>query len=322
MSIAGRSTLSRGLLAEHPLWARALAQEGLSGRLILPVVVSEAVEDRERVEGTAGLERLSITEVVRQARAAAAAGLAGLLVYGASDRKDEHALIASQPDHVVPRAVRALKQALPDLAIATDLCVCAYTAHGQCVLFGQGGADVNGTLERLREIAVVHADAGADLIIPSGMLDGATRAVHDALQADHREVPVAAMEKLESTLYTSERLIVGAVPIRERAVPLLSAEDDGALRSRAQRDLASGADALVLAPGAPTLDLARMLRELSDRPLMSFHTADEHATFAGASELIDAPHAEREGIRAARRAGADLVISHGALGVAEVDQGS
>src|SRR5207253_2263762 len=143
------ATLARGRLAEHPVWSRALANADLAGRLILPVIVGSAIEDREKVEGAPWLERLSVTEVVREARSAASAGLAGLLLFGISDRKDEHAMLASEPDHVVPRAIHAVKEAVPELGVATDVCVCAYTAHGQCVLFGEHGADVAATLERL-----------------------------------------------------------------------------------------------------------------------------------------------------------------------------
>lgn len=312
-----QTTLVRGRLADHPIWGRALKADELAARLILPVIVSASVEDRERVEGAGGLERLSITELVREARRASQHGLAGLLLFGATDRKDETALLASERDHVVPRAIRAVKQAVPDLAIATDVCVCAYTAHGQCVLFGDGGADVSGTLERLQEIAIRHAEAGADLLLPSGMLDGTAAALRQALLTDHPDLPVAAMAKLESSLYTLHRVAVGAVPISERAVPLLSAESDGAARARVRRDLADGADAVVVKPGLPALDLVHVLAASTDRPVISFHTADEHAAFAAASETIDAPGAEREAIAASRRAGASLVITYGPWSVTE-----
>src|SRR5712691_1441653 len=180
-----QATLARGRLAEHPVWSRALANPDLVGRVILPVIVGSAIEDREKVEAAPWLERLSLTEVVREARSAASAGLAGLLLFGMSDRKDEHAMLASEPDHIVPRAIRAVKEAVPELGVATDVCVCAYADHGQCVLFRDGGADVGATLERLGEIAVAHADAGADLLIPSGMLDGSVAALRGALSGDH-----------------------------------------------------------------------------------------------------------------------------------------
>jgi len=313
----GHHTVARRPLAEHPAWSRALRGDGLASRMVLPVVVSASVEDRERVDGTGQLERLSLTELVRDARAAASAGFAGLLVYGATDRKDARAFIASERDHIVVRAIRAVKEAVPELGLATDVCVCAYTDHGQCVLFRDGGADVNGTLERLGEIAVAHADAGADLLIPSGMLDGSVAALRRALAGEHESVPVAAMATLESSLYAVHRLLVQSAPIRERAVPLLAADDPSASRARALRDVAEGADAVVVKPGTPALDIVAGLRSLVRRPLISFHTADEHATFVAAAEDVDGPAAERETLVASRRAGADLVISHGAWNAVE-----
>lgn len=304
--------MTRGRLAEHPLWSAALRSAESAAHVVLPVVVSTAVEDRERVADVPGVERLSITEVVREARRAAGAGLGGLIVFGASERKDETALVARQPDHVVIRAVRAVKQAVPDLPVATDVCVCAYTSHGQCVLFGESGADVAGTLEALQEIALRHAEAGADLIVPSGMLDGSVVAVRIALAADHDEVPVAAMAKLESVLLAAHRAAVGAVPVSDRAVPLLAADDMAPAIARVERDVLGGADAVIVKPGLPALDLVHALVSRTDRPVISFHTADEHVMAASAAEVVNAEAAEREAILASRRAGASLVISYGA----------
>jgi porphobilinogen synthase len=313
-----QATLARGRLAEHPVWSRALANPDLAGRVILPVIVGSAIEDREKVEATPWLERLSLTEVVREARSAASAGFAGLLLFGISDRKDEHAMLASEPDHVVPRAIRAVKEAVPELGVATDICVCAYTAHGQCVLFGEHGADVPATLERLAAIAEVHADAGADLLIPSGMLDGAVRALREALGHRRSDTPIAAMVKLESSLYVTHRAAVNAVPISERAVPLVPADDAAAAVARARREMADGADAIIVKPGAPGLDIVARLGAFADRPLVSYFTADEHAPFDAATEgPLDHAAAEREHLAAARRAGASLVISSGAWSVTE-----
>ena len=307
-------TLTRGRMAEHPVWRKVLAADQLAGRLVQPVIVSDAVEDRERVDGAGGLARISITEAVREARAASAAGIAGLFVFGASERKDENALLAVQRDHVVPRAVRAIKDALPELAVATDVCVCAYTTHGQCVLFSGGGADIPGTLERLAEIARVHADAGADLVLPSGMLDGSVGALRTALQSDHPAIPIAAMAKLESALYRTNRIALGAVPIRERAVPLLDPSDRGAAEARLRRDIAAGADAVVVKPGIAALDVVASVSGTFDVPVIAYHTADEHAIFSGESDA-DGVAAEREVIAASRRAGAQIVISYGAIGL-------
>jgi porphobilinogen synthase len=313
-----QTTLARGRLAEHPVWSRALARADLAGRIILPVIVGSAIEDREKVEAAPWLERLSLTEVVREARSAASAGLAGLLIFGISDRKDEHAILASEPDHVVPRAIRAVKETVPELGVATDVCVCAYTAHGQCVLFGDHGADVAATLERLAAIAEVHADAGADLLIPSGMLEGTARALRDALGPRRSDLPIAAMVKLESSLYVTHRAAVQAVAISERAVPLIATDDAAGAVARARSDMADGADTIIVKPGAPGLDIVARLAAFADRPLLSYFTADEHAPFAATTEgPLDAAAAEREHLAAARRAGASLVISSGAWSVTE-----
>src|SRR2546428_8298948 len=290
-----QATLARGRLTEHPVWSRALANPDLVGRVILPVIVGSAVEDREKIEAAPWLERLSLTEVVREARAAASAGLAGLLLFGISDRKDEHAMLASDPDHVVARAIRAVKEAVPELGVASDVCICAYTAHGQCVLFGEHGADVAGTLERLAAIAEVHADAGADLLIPSGMLEGTVHTLRDPLGPRRPDLPIAAMVKLESSLYVTHRAAVNAVPLTERAVPLIPADDAAAAVARARRDMADGADAIIVKPGAPGLDIVARLAAFADRPLVSYFTADEHAPFAATTEgPLDPAAAERQ----------------------------
>src|SRR2546425_11258763 len=130
-----RDPLTRGRLAEHPLWSRALGWADLHARAILPVVVSSAVEDRERVPEATWLERFSITELVREARAAASAGIAGFLLFGVSDRKDETAMLASERDHVVPRAIHAVKEAGPGPSVATAVSGWADTPPGQRLLF-------------------------------------------------------------------------------------------------------------------------------------------------------------------------------------------
>jgi porphobilinogen synthase len=164
----------------------------------------------------------------------------------------------------------------------------------------------------------VHADAGADLLIPSGMLDGSVRALRDALGPRRSDLPIAAMVKLESSLYVTHRVAVNAVPISERAVPLIPADDAAAAVSRARRDMADGADAIIVKPGAPGLDIVARLAAFADRPLLSYFTVDEHAPFvAETGGPLDPAAAEREHLAAARRAGASLVISSGAWNVTE-----
>src|SRR5207247_159850 len=189
------ATLTRGRLAEHPVWSRALGTTELAPRTILPVIVSSAVEDREKVDVAPWLERLSLTEVVREARAAA--------------------------------------------------------------------------------MARVRADAGAALLVPSGMLDGSVRALRAALGAAGRDdLPVAAVVKLESALYVTHRAAVQGIPIAERAVPLIGADDAAGAVARARGDMADDADAVVVKPGAPGLDIVARLATFASRPLASYFTPD------------------------------------------------
>jgi len=311
-----QTTLVRGRLAEHPLWSRALSAPELAGRLIQPVVVSARVEDREQVADAPWLERVSLTELVRDARVAASAGLAGFLLLASSDRKDELALLASERDHIVPRAIRALKDAVPDLAIVTDVCVCAYVPHGQCVLFAEGSANVDGTLQRLAEIAALHAEAGADLLIPSGMLPGGVAALRTAVAASGRpELAVAAAVKIESAFYALDRQVTELSRIDERAVPLVAADDRRAARTRATQDVAAGADAVLVTPALLAQDIVAEIVATADRPVIAAFTADEHGLIAGSENGIDAAVAEREIFAAARRAGADLIVTYGAIGL-------
>jgi porphobilinogen synthase len=186
------------------------------------------------------------------------------------------------------------------------------------VLFNEGAADIPGTHARLSEIALVHADAGADLVVASGMLDGAVRAIRTALSSvAHDAVPVAGMVKLDSKLYASHRRAVEAMPLSERAVPLIDPEDREAARARAVREVADGADAMCVKPGLATLDHVTRVASAVGRPVISFFTADEHALFASNDALLDVDKLERESLVAARRAGADLVISYGALAATE-----
>lgn len=308
------STLTHGRLVHRPVWRRALGSDELAGHLLLPVIVSDAVEEKEIVPGTGGLSRVSITEAVRVARAAASAGLAGVFVLGAGERRDETAMLASEPEHVVPRAIRALKDALPEMAVASDVCVCGYTTHGQCVLFAEGAADIAGTLERLAEIARVHAEAGSDLLIPSGMLDGTVAALRSALAGAHDQVPVAAMAVVDSGLGRAQTIATGAAPTSERAVPLLDPTDRSAAEARVRRDIAAGGDAVVVSPAMIALDLISSLDAMTDRPLIALHAADEHALFTAESD-VEGPAIERELLAASRRAGADIVITYGSMNI-------
>ncbi len=311
----------RGRLGSRPGFDRALAGGGLRERLVQPLFLfSGDEEERRAIPFLPGQYLLSITEVVREARLAARAGIAGVLLLPAPDRHDESALIASQSDWLVPRAIRAIKDAAPDIGVATDVCVCAYVSHGQCVLFREGRPDVAATHERLAEIALIHAEAGADLLLLSGMLEGSIAPVRGALVQGRPDVAVASAVKLESALYAPYRAAVGMPRIAEHAVPLLPTDDRAGVLDRAAREVASGADALVVLPGVFALDLVGALRDRLGIPIAAFHLAGEYTVLRGSGQegTVEEEALILEAARATRRAGADLVFSYSAVQTAEL----
>jgi porphobilinogen synthase len=314
------AVLARGRLADRSGFGRALTGL-LRERLVQPIILFATDDDERRaIPSLPGQYFLSVTEAVRESRAAARAGIAGVLLLVAPDRHDESALIAAQRDWLVPRAIRAVKDAVPDLGVATEVCVCAYTSHGQCVLFREGAPDVAETHARLCDIAVAHAESGADLLLLTGMLEGSVRAVRHALDGARAEVALGATVRYASALYAADDAAVGIRPYRERAVPLLEQGDlEGALRA-ADADAASGADLILVSPGLSALDVAAALRARLAVPLAVSQAAGEYALAQSLSEnvVLDRPALLLESARATRRAGAELLFSYAALETASL----
>ncbi|TMD60304.1 MAG: porphobilinogen synthase [Chloroflexi bacterium] len=311
------------------LETRSVFRDALRGdarrRLLQPLILFSADdEERRAIPTLLGQYYLSLTEAVREARAAARAGLAGVLLFAAPDRKDETAVIAAESDWLVPRAIRAIKDAVPDLGVATDVCVCAYTRHGQCVLFSEGAPDVAATHARLGEIATTHAAAGADLLIPSGALAGSVAAIRDALAAAALgDVEVSGVVKFESALYQPYRTAVGIPHSNERAVPLVPLGDINGALAVAARELGEGADAIAVKPGIVALDVVAALRSRVRVPIIAAHVAGEYAMQRAVEELgLEPARLAVETAMASRRAGADLVVTYAAIEAADNLEGA
>jgi porphobilinogen synthase len=309
------AVLARGRLADRSGFGRALTGL-LRERLVQPIILFATGDDERRaIPSLPGQYFLSVTEAVRESRAAARAGIAGVLLLVAPDRHDESALIAAQRDWLVPRAIRAIKDAVPDLGLATEVCVCAYTSHAQCVLFREGVPDLSATHARLGEIAVAHAESGADLVLLTGMLEGSVRAVRRAVEEAGVDAAVGGAVKYASALHAADDAAVGVRPYRERAVPLLEQGDlAGALRV-AEADAAAGADLIVVSPGLSALDVAAAVRARLSVPMAVFQPAGEYALAQSLSEqvVLERPALLLESARATRRAGADLLFTYAAL---------
>jgi porphobilinogen synthase len=303
---------------------RRLARETtlLRKDLVLPVFVVPGAGRREAVGAMPGVERLSPDLL-----AARAAGLdvGALLIFGVPEagEKDARGSASAAADGLVPRAVRAVKQAAPALPVITDVCLCAYTDHGHCGLVDSAGrVDNDATLDRLAAMALAHAGAGADVVAPSAMMDGQVAALRAALDAKgFQETGILAYAaKFASSFYGPFREAAHSAPAfgDRRAYQLDPANPRAALRD-ALLDEAEGADWLMVKPAMPCLDILAALRRATRLPLMAYQVSGEyamlkHAALAGA---LRERETVLEALTAIKRAGADAVITYYAEEVAQ-----
>jgi porphobilinogen synthase len=296
---------------------RALVRETrLSpGELIQPVFVVEGRGTREPIRSMPGIERFAVDRVVEEAKEVERLGVAGVILFGVPERKDALGSGAWDPDGVVQRAVRRIKDAAPDLLVIADVCLCEYTDHGHCgVLEGEHVIN-DATLPLLARAAVSLAEAGADVIAPSDMMDGRVAAIRRALdQAGRGETPILSYAaKYASAFYGPFREAAQSAPQLgdRRGYQLDPANGREALRE-IRADLAEGADLIMVKPALPCLDILRAARELCDVPLLAFQVSGEYSMLQAAIERgwLDAERAIHESLIAIRRAGADALISY------------
>jgi porphobilinogen synthase len=250
-------------------------------------------------------------------------GIPAVLLFGLPATKDAIGSAGWDPAGPVPQAVATLKRRHPELVVVADVCLCEYTDHGHCgVLDGAGGAVLNdATLPLLARAAVAYADAGADIVAPSAMMDGQVAAIRAALDdAGHREVAILAYAaKFASAFYGPFREAAGSAPAfgDRRAYQMDPANGREAAREVAL-DVEEGADLLMVKPAGPYLDIIRQVRERYDLPLAAYQVSGEYAMLMAAAERgwLDERRAVLESLVAIKRAGADLIITYAAKGAA------
>jgi porphobilinogen synthase len=301
-----RTKALRDLVRETDLSPRHLVQP-------LFVVAGEGV--REEVPSMPGIERLSISEVVAEATELQAAGVGAVILFGIPSEKDEAGSGAYDPEGVVQLAVRALKEAHPDLVVITDVCMCEYTSHGHCGVVRDGEVDNDLTIELLAKTAISHADAGADVVAPSDMMDGRVGAIRSQLDDEgHSNVPILAYSaKYASAFYGPFRDAAESTPEfgDRRGYQMDPANALEAVRE-SELDLAEGADVVMVKPATPYLDVIRRVKDSTGAPVAAFHVSGEYAALKAAAQngWIDEERAVKETLTAIRRAGADLVITY------------
>ncbi len=294
--------------------------------LVLPFFVSEKVSAKQPVSSMPGVAQITVAECVAESVEAYALGIPAVLLFGIPAVKDETASGAYAVEGIVQRTVRALKKRLPELVVITDVCLCEYTSHGHCGVTHRderGHAHVvnDASVELIVRTAVSHAEAGADIVAPSDMMDGRIGAVRRALDAAGYEntVLLSYAAKFASAFYGPFREAAESTPQfgDRRTYQMDPANADEALREVAL-DLEEGADIVLIKPGLPYLDIVRRVREKFAVPTAVYHVSGEYSMLkaAAANGWIDERAATLEVMTAFKRAGADLICTYAARDVA------
>ena len=291
--------------------------------LIHPLFVEAGLDGRAPISSMPGVDRHSIDALVEEAGAIRAAGVPAVLLFGIPDAKDPEGAGSYDDEGIVQLAIRALKAAHPDLVVITDVCLCEYTDHGHCgLLRGDGSVDNDSSVELHVRTAVSHARAGADIVAPSDMMDGRVGAIRAELDAEGfiDTAILAYSAKFASAFYGPFREAADSTPAfgDRRAYQMDPANGDEALRE-ALLDAEEGADALMVKPAVPYLDVLARLSERTLLPLAAYHVSGEYAMLkhAAAAGALDERTAALETLTSIRRAGADLVITYYAKDAAQ-----
>ena len=289
--------------------------------LVYPLFVCPGEGVVEPLPGLTGIARRSTDELVAEASRAHGLGIGAVLLFGIPEEKDDAGSGAYAEDGVVQEALRALRAELPELVLMTDVCLCEYTDHGHCGLVADGEIVNDASLELLARTAVSHAEAGADIVCPSDMLDGRVGALRAALDEDGFErIPIVAYSaKYASAFYGPFREVADSAPAfgDRRTYQMDPPNVREALRECAL-DLEEGADAIMIKPALPYLDVIAAANARFDAPVFAYQVSGEYAMLeaAAAQGWLDRRAAALESLLAIKRAGADAIVTYWAPEVA------
>jgi porphobilinogen synthase len=323
LAMAFPATRMRRLRKTGVLRGMVRETELTPAHLVYPMFVQLGEDSRTPVEAMPGVERLSISHAVVEAGEVHDLGVPSVLLFGLPAEKDEQGSGAYDEEGVVQLAVRALKEAHPELVVITDVCLCAYTSHGHCGVVREDGAiDNDVTLELLAKTATSHAQAGADAVAPSDMMDGRVGALRSQLDAEgYKDTPIVAYSaKFASAFYGPFREAADSAPAfgDRRTYQMDGANAEEAVRE-ALLDVEEGADIVMVKPALPYLDVIRRVKEATRAPVAAYNVSGEYSMLkaAGSAGYLDERAAVLEALTAIRRAGADIVITYHAKEVAE-----
>ena len=282
---------------------------------IYPVFVTEGQGRREPIVSMPGQSRLSIDLLVKEAHEVKALGIPAMILFGIPDRKDERGSSGFDPDGIVQRAIRAVKAQVPDLVLITDVCIDEYTSHGHCGIVRDGKILNDETLDCLRTMAKTHAQAGADMVAPSDMMDGRVAPIRDELdRAGFVDLPIMAYAaKFASCFYAPFRDAANSSPqFGDRQ----SYQMDPANKREALReidlDIEEGADIIMVKPAMPYLDIISAARERTLLPIAAYQVSGEYSMIKAAAQAgwLDERRAMLESLLSIKRAGAEIILTY------------
>jgi porphobilinogen synthase len=282
---------------------------------ILPLFACAGANVRREIPSMPGVHNLSVDEIATEAAAAAELGVKSVILFGLPETKDEAGSGAYHENGIVQQAVRAIRAAAPGLVIVTDTCLCEYTSHGHCGVVRDGEVLNDPSLELIARTAVSQAEAGADVVAPSAMMDGQVGVIRDALDdAGFDQVAIMAYAvKYASGFYGPFREAADSAPAfgDRRAYQMDAANAREAMRE-AELDYAEGADILLVKPATCYLDIVKTLREEFDAPIAAYHVSGEYAMIKAAAQngWIDEPRVMMETLTCIKRAGADIILTY------------
>lgn len=282
---------------------------------ILPLFACSGAKVRREIPSMPGVHNLSVDEIATEAAAAAELGVKSVILFGLPETKDEAGSGAYHENGIVQQAVRAIRVAAPGLVIVADTCLCEYTSHGHCGVVRDGEVLNDPSLELIARTAVSQAEAGADVVAPSAMMDGQVGVIRDALDdAGFDQVAIMAYAvKYASGFYGPFREAADSAPAfgDRRAYQMDAANAREAMRE-AELDYAEGADILLVKPATCYLDIVKTLREEFDAPIAAYHVSGEYAMIKAAARngWIDEPRVMMETLTSIKRAGADIILTY------------
>ncbi|WP_241759282.1 porphobilinogen synthase [Pyxidicoccus parkwayensis] len=311
-------------LRRNPVLRDMVRETRLSpGDFIYPLFVVEGRDVRRPIASMPGIFNLSLEHAVAEARQARALGIPSVLLFGIPNHKDAHGSQAYAKDGIVQRAIREIKAAEPDLQVIADVCLCEYTDHGHCGILEEGHVVNDATLPLLSQMAVTCAQAGADIIAPSDMMDGRVAAIRRSLdEVRLTEVPILAYAaKYASGFYGPFREAAQSAPKSgdRRGYQM----DPGNVREALKEvalDVEEGADMIMVKPALAYLDIIRAVRERFELPVVSYNVSGEYSMLkaAGQNGWIDYERVMLETLTSIKRAGSDLIITYHALEAAKL----